>query len=99
MHRKSLQPGSGCREAHTHTQGDIFSVAAAELKATLGPGSLYAGDSRESVGLLQTQQEQSSTGGSSIAHAFSAMISQSISALNAFNNIGASLLTFLPGYP
>lgn len=80
-------------------QRDTCSVAAGELKIILGPGSLYTGDSRESVGLLQTQQEQSSTGGSSIVHRFSAIIPQSISALNSFNNIGTSLLTFLPGYP
>lgn len=55
-------------------QGDIYSVAAGELKITLGPGPFYTGDSRESVGLLQTQQEQNSTGGSSIVHRFSAII-------------------------
>lgn len=88
-------------ERHTHTQGGVCSVAAGELKVTLGPGSPYMGDSRESVGLLQTQvqQEKGSTGGFSTVHKFSAMIPQSISALNSFKNIGASLLTFLPGYP
>lgn len=79
MH-KSLQPGSGFREAHRW--GNACLIATRKLKVSLDPASPNVGNSRESLYQLQpyVQQKESSEECSRGVHRFAFVTPQGISA-------------------